>query len=61
MNGMARKTVIAHSAGFAKMPVTFLDSLFRKFCVNIFSNIDVFHSLLMFVGSFLNHPVYKLW
>ena len=59
MNHMAKKTVIAHNADFAKMPVTFLDSIFRQFRVNIFSNVYVFHPLLNFVGSFLNHPVYN--
>ena len=64
MNHMAEKTVITRNADFAKMPadfakmpVTFLHSIFRQFSVNIFSNIYVFHPLLMFVGSFLNHPV----
>ena len=41
------------------MPVTFLDGLFRKFCVNIFYNIDVSYLLLVFVGSFFNHPVWR--
>ena len=57
MNRMAKKTIIAQSADSAKMPVTFLDSLFRNFCVNIISNIYIFNPLLMFVGSFFNHPV----
>ena len=57
MNHMAEKTVITSNADFAKMPVTFLHSIFRQFRVNMFSNIYVFHPLLMFVGSFLNHPV----
>ena len=57
MNHMAKKTVIAHNADSAKMPVTFLNSIFRQFRVNIFSNVYVFHPLLNFVGSFFNHPV----